>query len=561
MTLAQPFAEDGDVLEPGTKIANGRIAIKNRIARGGTSTVYAAEEGDQTIALKVISSKYASDPSICERFRNEVRIGQALDGISRVIVPLELGSAPELNDRLFMTMPLVRGTPLSTVADRNAWKRWVHVMIDLAETVQSIHEAGLVHRDIKPGNVILTIKGGKDVPYLLDFGFAHSAGTSQVPATAGLTKDYECPGTKMYMAPEQALGHPAATSFDIYALGLTAYELLAGMNPLEGMTPAEAVQRKCSSDLPSLSLRDHRGDLPGELLHAVDRALQRDPSKRTPTAGIFARELEAAMQAIAARASARSGAWASGQYVADLEDSDAPTDPDNGQRLVGPIAVRVPVAGGRRISAPLALGLGLAILISISVLLGIVLGLSDEPELVVEHDTYLGSTSSVVVVAASSTVAAPMESTREGSTGMEPVLVTTGGIAPDTVSDDAGDTAQESSTAGDPVATPPDDKATRRQPSRPKRPRPELDSAECTAKREAAADAASKEDWQAVLAATKGSTCWPAGGARRARVQALHGLGRFRECVDAARQATDTATRRNARLCEGALKTAGAGKH
>jgi len=193
------------------------------------STVYTADTRDgETLAIKIIASQYADEPAICERFRNEARLALAVADHPRIVTPYEVGDAPEIGSRLYMTMPLVRGTPLSMVVDPDSWRRWTAVVADLARTVSSLHERGIIHRDIKPSNVIVRSEKGDDVPYLFDFGFAYSKGNAHVPATAGLTQVHECPGTKFYMAPEQALGHAPEPSFDIYALALTLYELLAG---------------------------------------------------------------------------------------------------------------------------------------------------------------------------------------------------------------------------------------------------------------------------------------------------------------------------------------------
>jgi len=538
---------DSDELRPGTSLLGGRLVIDQRIGRGGMSTVYAATDRGQSVAVKIIASVYASDPTVCQRFRNEARLGQALAGHTRVVVPYEVGEAPELDGRLYMTMPLVKGTPLSMVSDRHAWRRWVAVTADLARTVADLHEHGIVHRDIKPGNVILAHDpAGRDVPFLLDFGSAYSEGDGHVPATAGLTRSDECPGTKFYMAPEQALGHPAAPSFDVYALALSLYELVLGMHPLEGMTSAEAVRRKCNRDLPSLSLRDHRPELPEALLDAVDRALERDPEQRTPTAGALADQLDAV------RSATREPIALVASGVPRTNATEVRADGDDGAETE---SLPPDLAPRPRTAKSAWMGLAAAILLAF-VGVGVWLAVRAEPAHDVavvppspDRDELLAAVPDPEPAASASTSAAVAE----------PVGVVTASDGGEAESGaEAGDTTSGADVDGPVRSVDPERKRKRKR--KPTAPSPYRDpsSDECVAAIRAAERAATRHEWDAVLKATAHSTCWGHEGPWRAlRVQAFFGLGKYRACVKAAGNATDPSTRRTAQLCRAALPTEG----
>lgn len=556
MTAERVAEIDPDELPPGTVLLGGRLTIDHRIGRGGMSTVYACTtDRHRTVAAKIIASEYAHDLTVRERFRNEARLAQALAGHPRIVTPYEVGEAPELGGRLYMTMPIIKGTPLSLLADRRAWKRWVAVMADVATTVADLHDRGIVHRDIKPSNVILGVEHGRDVPYLLDFGFAWSKGDGDVPATAGMTRSDECPGTKLYMAPEQALGHPTAPSFDVYALALSLYELVAGMHPLEGMTANEAVRRKCDRERPSLSLRDHRPDLPRELLDAVDRALERDPSRRTPSAAAFAEQLEHVLVGHGEQSARQRHSDPISVVGLSVQRDPARPEPSDSDLDMTRHGAMEPAA------APPRHGWGRWLVGAlVVVLLAVGAGWAAWPR---------GPGDGTSIPTATKPSMGAREAAAMANGDILPSVLAAEEDPPtageDPLPSEEPTDGSEMATASDPDAsddeTPPEPTPARDrevEPPKVKTPAVDSSSAECAATRNAAEVATTRRDWQAVLGATARPRCWSATGLWRAlRVQALHGLGKYRACVRTARHATDTTTLRTSHLCEAALANRG----
>jgi eukaryotic-like serine/threonine-protein kinase len=513
--MSEPASKlDPEELRPGTHLLAGRLVIGRRIGRGGMSTVYEATDGGRTVAVKIIASAYASDANVCQRFRNEVRLAQALADHPRIVTPYEVGEIPELDGRLYMTMPLIKGTPLGMIADRNDWRRWVAVMADVARTVAELHERGIVHRDIKPGNIILATQHGQDVPYLLDFGSAYSKGDGHVPATAGLTRSDECPGTKLYMAPEQALGNRPAPSFDVYALGLSLYELLAGAHPLAEMSPAQAVQRKCNRELPSLSLREHRPELPEAVLEAVDRALSREPEQRTATAGELAGELDAAV---------RGGRGPMKLVAAEAGFSTRLSE-----------AAKAEAASGDQRSVA-AGGLGSRKLVAAAALLvlggGLWWGLEGEPERERVSPTAVGG---------------QPEPEPEPTPQVEPEPAPV--VGPEATP--AADAALEPEPAlvkPEPATEPEADMPRRKVETG----RPEPEREPCTDVAADAQKASRSRQWSRVLQLTKSARCWEDPTTRtRLRVEALTELGRFAECVEVGSGVDDRLVQRLVKQCE-----------
>ncbi|WP_306233545.1 protein kinase domain-containing protein [Agrococcus beijingensis] len=204
----------------------GRYQLTSRIAIGGMGEVWQATDQviGRTVALKILKDEYMGDPGFLERFRAEARHAALVnhEGIANVFdYGEEEGSA-------FLVMELVPGEPLSAILDRDRTLSADKVLDIVAQTsaaLHAAHQAGLVHRDIKPGNLLITPEGRVKIT---DFGIARIA--DQVPLTA----TGQVMGTVQYLSPEQASGQQAAPSTDIYSLGIVAYEALAGRRPFTG---------------------------------------------------------------------------------------------------------------------------------------------------------------------------------------------------------------------------------------------------------------------------------------------------------------------------------------
>lgn len=204
----------------------GRYELENRIAVGGMGEVWQATDTviGRQVAIKILKDEYLGDPGFLERFRGEARHAALVnhEGIANVYdYGEEDGSA-------YLVMELVPGEPLSSIIEREgalSIDKTLDIVAQTAAALQAAHAAGLVHRDIKPGNILITPDGRVKIT---DFGIARIA--DQVPLTA----TGQVMGTVQYLSPEQASGQPASASTDVYSLGVVAYECLAGKRPFTG---------------------------------------------------------------------------------------------------------------------------------------------------------------------------------------------------------------------------------------------------------------------------------------------------------------------------------------
>jgi eukaryotic-like serine/threonine-protein kinase len=247
----------------------GRYRLGRRLGSGGFGTVFAAhdERLDRPVAVKAVP---AHGP-VPERGRREALAAARLDhpGIVAVF------DAGEAGGERYLISELVRGRTLAALerdgalSDRDV----LRVGLALADALAHAHERGVIHRDVKPQNVIVpdAPAEARAAAKLLDFGVAHLAGDEP------LTRTGDVVGTLAYMAPEQAAGERVDERADLYALALVLYEALAGTNPVRAPSPAATARRV---GLPVPSLRRQRRDLPPELCAAFDTALAPDPAER-----------------------------------------------------------------------------------------------------------------------------------------------------------------------------------------------------------------------------------------------------------------------------------------
>jgi eukaryotic-like serine/threonine-protein kinase len=272
--------------DAGAPAVLGRYRLGARLGSGGFGIVYAAhdERLDRHVAVKVIP---AGAPAP-ERASREALAAARLDhpGIVAVF------DAGEDEEARYLVSELVRGRTLDRLAkDGDLSDRDVlRVGLALAEALEHAHERGVIHRDVKPQNVIVPDRprSARSAAKLTDFGVAHLAGD------APLTKTGDVVGTLAYMAPEQASGRPADERADLYSLALVLYEGLAGVNPVRGGSPA-ATAKRLGQPIPPLQRK--RKDLPHELCAALDRALLPRPEDRG-TLEELAAELAEALPAV-----------------------------------------------------------------------------------------------------------------------------------------------------------------------------------------------------------------------------------------------------------------------
>src|SRR5918911_1827877 len=267
------------------EVVAGRYELEELAGAGGMSSVFKAWDKllERHVALKVLHEHYTEDEQYVERFRREARAVASLSH-PNIVTILDRG---EDEGRQFIVFELVEGHTLAEVLHEGARlpvRRALEIAMQVARGLGFAHEQGLVHRDVKPQNVILNGDGRAKVT---DFGIARSL------EVQGVTQSGAVLGTSNYIAPEQASGRPVDRTTDVYSLGVVLYELLTGEVPFPGESFVAVAMQHVSEPPPSLL--DVRPDVPVRVAHAVDRALEKDPAERFPTMDAFAAELEACL--------------------------------------------------------------------------------------------------------------------------------------------------------------------------------------------------------------------------------------------------------------------------
>src|SRR5215216_1883808 len=256
--------------------------IEALAGRGGMGVVFRATDLalDRPVALKLIAPDTALDPVFRARFEHECRAAASIDHPHAV----EVFHAGEEDGVLYVTMRFVEGTDLGAlVAQEKALEpeRAVALIDQVAGALDEAHKRGLVHRDVKPTNVLIAQRGGRDYAFLTDFGL-----TKRSEGDAGLTRPGFAMGTADYMAPEQARGAPVDARADIYALGCVLFKALTGVVPFDRGSDLEKMWAHLNDAPPSLL--EARPELAQALDDVVRRAMAKEPDDRYETAGDFA---------------------------------------------------------------------------------------------------------------------------------------------------------------------------------------------------------------------------------------------------------------------------------
>ncbi len=269
----------------------GAYKILARIGAGAMGAVYRGEHlrTGRPIAVKVLASVPAGSTAAA-RIEREARAAARLDHPGIVGV-LDFGFAED--GRAFLVLELAKGRTLKEVLREQgalAPERVVALGVKLAEALAAAHEGGVVHRDVKPANLLVQEgRPGELSLKILDFGVSRLSGPGEA-----LTEKGAVLGTPFYMPPEQARGDPVDERADVYAAGVVLYEALTGTVPFHGDTPL-AVLAKILSDRPT-SIREKRPEVPGRLADVVERAMSRDPADRHPGAAALAVALAACLE-------------------------------------------------------------------------------------------------------------------------------------------------------------------------------------------------------------------------------------------------------------------------
>jgi hypothetical protein len=318
-------------------------SIESRIGRGGMGILYLAVEPglERQVALKLIAPEAAADEVFARRFAEESRIAASIEHPN--VVPIyaagEEGGVP------WIAMRYVRGSDLGRWIQREGRLKPAQAVALIAQVgngLDAIHAAGLVHRDVKPANVLLSGEPGDDHAYITDFGVARNVATQ-----SGLTQTGRFVGTLDYVAPEQISGEPIDARVDVYALGCLLFKLLTGEVPFPREGEAARLYAHLNDPPPAPSL--YAPEVSMALDDVVARAMSKSPGDRFPSAGDLGRAAQAALSGTAISAPERTvatGAAATGEREAPAAKTrEIPTRNRRRLFLGGALALVAAAAG------------------------------------------------------------------------------------------------------------------------------------------------------------------------------------------------------------------------
>ena len=283
-------------------VLGGRYRLVELLGQGGMATIYRARDTqlERDVAVKVLRPEYGADPDFIERFRHEAQSAASLNHPGIVAVH-DYGTDPV---GPFIVMEVVEGEDLATIVRRTGAlppRAAARLVAQASRAVAAAHERGFVHRDIKPGNILVTREGRVKVT---DFGIARALSES------ALTLPGTTLGSVHYFSPEQARGELATPASDIYSLGIVLYELLTGRRPWTGDTAAAIATARLTGTVPSPSAA--HGGIPPSLEAITRKALAPNPEERYESAAEMADALEAFLGEERGGEGARTGAAAAG---------------------------------------------------------------------------------------------------------------------------------------------------------------------------------------------------------------------------------------------------------
>jgi tRNA A-37 threonylcarbamoyl transferase component Bud32 len=269
-----------------TQLLPPRYRSPRRLGRGAMGDIYLATDEllGREVAVKVLADRYAADRGIRERFKREALAAARLSGEPGAVTIFDVG---EWEDRPFIVMEHLAGGSLEDRLRSEGAQppgRALGWLEQAAAALDAAHRHGIVHRDVKPANLLLN---DRDEVRVADFGIASAAGMDSMTLTGTVL------GTAGYLAPEQAQGERATPASDLYALAVVAYELLSGERPFERESPTAEAAAHVNALVPSIAARCE--NLPPELDRVFQRALAKDPRKRHRSARDFVAELRDAL--------------------------------------------------------------------------------------------------------------------------------------------------------------------------------------------------------------------------------------------------------------------------
>lgn len=312
----------------------GPYELRSLIGRGGMGEVYEAYDthNDRVVAVKLLPEELAQDPTYRERFRRESHAATRIDDPHIV----QVNRAGEIDGMLYLDMRLIRGDNLRAMLRRQGPmepSRAVHIVDQVAAALDAAHRSGLVHRDVKPANILVT---PTDFTFLTDFGIARTEGDSST-TMVGITA-----GSYTYMAPERFDSGPITGRADTYSLACVLYECLTGATPFPVQNISNLIRSHLSETPPRPSI--HRKDVPGALDAVIAHAMSKSPADRFASAGEFAGAARVAVGLSGSGAAeTRSEAPFDGEPEQDRADGPAESDAAPPRLAAGPGAPR-PVA-------------------------------------------------------------------------------------------------------------------------------------------------------------------------------------------------------------------------
>src|SRR5215510_6013171 len=283
LSVADPFV--GRTLDE-------KYIVEERLGAGGMGTVYRAKHlsMDRPVAIKFLHQRLVEDEAARVRFQTEARAAVMLRHTNAVSVT-DFGHTSE--GCVYIVMELLEGRTLREILSREApieTARAISTMLQASDAVAAAHEAGIIHRDLKPSNILVTQSADQPaVVKVLDFGIAKFSPDDDDEEATTLPQTNSVIGTPRYMSPEQYNGNELTPAADVYSLGVILYEMLAGMAPFTGSTPAEIAQKHAND--PPHAPREIVAAIPEDIERIVLKALEKQPGGRFANAAEFHQEL------------------------------------------------------------------------------------------------------------------------------------------------------------------------------------------------------------------------------------------------------------------------------
>jgi predicted ATPase/DNA-binding SARP family transcriptional activator len=291
------LAGEQEIPTPRVKTIRG-YELRERIGSGGFGEVYRAYQPSvaREVAVKVILPQYANHPEFVRRFQAEAQLVARLEHPH--IVPLYDYWHDAQAGGAYLVMRWLPGGNLHEALQRGPWRPEVAAQLldQITGALDAAHRQGVVHRDVKPENILLDRDGNA---YLSDFGIA-----KDLTDAAAATDPEAVPGSLWYISPEQAQSHAVTAQSDLYSLGIVMHQVLTGEHPFSGLTPPDQLIKRLTEPLPPL--RERQPDLPEAVEEVIGRATAHDPGERYPGVAAFAQAFRAALSGIAEAAASPS---------------------------------------------------------------------------------------------------------------------------------------------------------------------------------------------------------------------------------------------------------------